>query len=388
LLQMSAALETLPPDQRAVLQLILKQGRGYAELSGLLKIDEDAVRARAHAGLEALVPDGAGSALTPERRGQIADWLLGQQEAGDRAATVQHLEDSRAARRWAATLRDQLAPLSRDELPELPGANGASGPAFAVPAAAPRADELATEDRSEPAPAGDESADDAPADDAAAPAAVAPAARAAARTRAPAAAPARPAARDFDWERDGEPRRSSKLGGALLLGGVAVLVAVVAIVLLNRGGDDSPAPAAQTQAQQQRTTANGSAAQTPTVLQQVNLYPPGGRGAAATRGIAFIMLQGQRPVVAVQTSAIDPNGRTDVYAAWLRSRRSGRARFLGYVPDFVGESRRFTVTAPLPRDTASYDEVLVSRESTDVRTAPSAPTDVVLVGTLRVNRAG
>ena len=35
-----SGIEELPPDQRAVLQLILKQGRGYADLSGLLRIDE------------------------------------------------------------------------------------------------------------------------------------------------------------------------------------------------------------------------------------------------------------------------------------------------------------------------------------------------------------
>ncbi|MBB4663628.1 RNA polymerase sigma factor [Conexibacter arvalis] len=402
---MSAALETLPPDQRAVLQLILKQGRGYADLSGLLKIDEAAVRARAHAGLDALVTDGSGAALTPGRRAQIADWLLGQQSPGDRAVTLQHLQDSRAARRWATALRDQLAPLAQGhELPELPaGRNGAAAdarPAAAAPPAAPAvtphddADDVGPEPvaaaAAPTAPTTDRADDGGPAAEQAAPPRTTDDRREREQARAgdPGPAPARPTARDFELE----PRRSSKLGGALLLVGLAALVAVVLIVVLGGGDDDggggsaTAPPAAQTTAQQERT--GGAASTEPTVLQQVNLFPPGGRGAGEARGIAFIMSQDGRPIVAVQTSGVDPNSTSDVYAAWLTSRATGRARFLGYVPNFVRDERRFTVSAALPRDTTRYDQVVVSRESTGTTEAPGSPTDVVLVGTLRVNRVG
>ena len=37
-------IDTLPADQRAVLELLLRQGRRYAELSDLLRIDEALVR--------------------------------------------------------------------------------------------------------------------------------------------------------------------------------------------------------------------------------------------------------------------------------------------------------------------------------------------------------
>jgi len=389
---MSAALETLPPDQRAVLQLILKQGRGYAELSGLLRIDETAVRARAHAGLEALAADGSGAALSAERRGQIADWLLGQQDAAAAAVTFQHLEDSRAARRWAAELRDRLEPIAREhELPELPaGRNGHV--AASRRAAAPAPSGALPDDASLEA---GERADDAPLDDplpspatadAGAPAGAAPAG--ARPTRRAASAPAGDDDTGFRFERE-RAGRNSKVGGAILLLGVAALIAVALIVFL--GGDDDgggSAPPAQTAAQQQRTTAAPAADDTPTVLQQVNLLPPGGRDAGPARGVAFIMLQGDRPVVAVQAADIDPNGDRDIYAAWLLSRATGRARFLGFVPDFVRGERRFSVSAALPRDTARFDQVAVSREAIDVTEAPGSPTDVVLVGTLRVNRAG
>src|SRR3979409_2448782 len=69
-------IDDLPADQRAILQLLVKQGQTYEDLSGLLNIDPPAVRERAHAALEALGPD-TGRRLSPERRAEISDYLLG-----------------------------------------------------------------------------------------------------------------------------------------------------------------------------------------------------------------------------------------------------------------------------------------------------------------------
>jgi hypothetical protein len=55
-------LDDLPPDQRAVLLLLVQQGKSHAEIAELLDIPERAVRDRAHAGLEALA---AGDDETP-----------------------------------------------------------------------------------------------------------------------------------------------------------------------------------------------------------------------------------------------------------------------------------------------------------------------------------
>lgn len=52
-------LDDLPPDQRAVLLLLVQQGKSHAEIAELLGIPERAVRDRAHAGLDALA-GGAG----------------------------------------------------------------------------------------------------------------------------------------------------------------------------------------------------------------------------------------------------------------------------------------------------------------------------------------
>lgn len=63
-------LDRLPPDQRAVLSLLLERGRSYSEVADMLAIPESAVRERAHAALDALAndPQSAGrSAFAGER---------------------------------------------------------------------------------------------------------------------------------------------------------------------------------------------------------------------------------------------------------------------------------------------------------------------------------
>src|SRR5436309_12594081 len=90
----------LPPDQRAVLQLLLRQGRGYDDLASVLRISPDAVRARARAGVGALA--GPGPGLDPELRARVADYLLAQQGVSERATTRRELASSSELRAWAA----------------------------------------------------------------------------------------------------------------------------------------------------------------------------------------------------------------------------------------------------------------------------------------------
>jgi Sigma-70, region 4 len=52
-------LDRLPPDQRAVLSLVLERGKSYAEVAAMLAIPEATVRDRAHAALDALAQAGA-----------------------------------------------------------------------------------------------------------------------------------------------------------------------------------------------------------------------------------------------------------------------------------------------------------------------------------------
>jgi hypothetical protein len=50
-------LDRLPPDQRAVLSLVLDRGRSYTEVAEMLGLPESAVRDRAHAALDALAAE-------------------------------------------------------------------------------------------------------------------------------------------------------------------------------------------------------------------------------------------------------------------------------------------------------------------------------------------
>ena len=111
-------LDALPADQKSVLQLLLRQGKGYDDLSGLLRLDADEVRSRAYDALDTLGP-GAGG-LPAERRHEIADWLLGQQEPDEAVATRAFIDGSTAGRVWAHGVARELEPLAGDRLPELP----------------------------------------------------------------------------------------------------------------------------------------------------------------------------------------------------------------------------------------------------------------------------
>src|SRR5215218_5212199 len=110
-------LEPLAPDQRAVVALVLQQGRSYDEIAALLGIPVDAVRARARAGLAALAP---ANGLPGEVTAPLADYLLGQQPDADAEATRGLLAESAPARAWAVDVADRLAGVGASALPEIP----------------------------------------------------------------------------------------------------------------------------------------------------------------------------------------------------------------------------------------------------------------------------
>ncbi len=71
-------LDRLPPDQRAVLSLVLERGKSYAEVAKMLAIPESAVRDRAHAALDALANDPA----RPAQRGPATPARAASELAG------------------------------------------------------------------------------------------------------------------------------------------------------------------------------------------------------------------------------------------------------------------------------------------------------------------
>jgi hypothetical protein len=216
-----ASIDSLRPEQRAVLSLVLEKGRGYADIAVLLRIDEAAVRERAHSALDTLGPRD-GTPPPPRRREMIGDFLLGQQSESEAKRTREYLEGSAAGRAWARVLAAELRELAAGQLPEIPV-------------------EAAAEHR-------------------AAPASPRPGSSTAA------APPARPPV--------------SRRGGAFLLGGLVVVAGAVVAIVLSTGGSSHR----HTSSGGGATGATGASGPAPKILAQINLNPPvasqGQRGAA------------------------------------------------------------------------------------------------------------
>src|SRR5436305_4339176 len=148
-----ATFDQLPAEQRAILQLVVVRGQTYDELSGMLGMPAARVRELARDALGDLAPATA-ARVDSDWRGQIADYVLGQQTGPESTATKGHFKRSEPARAWAYSLLDSLGHLyPNGAMPEIPEADGAAP--TSAPAPAPVAP---PPPREEPAPAGPQSA--------------------------------------------------------------------------------------------------------------------------------------------------------------------------------------------------------------------------------------
>jgi hypothetical protein len=315
-------LDTLAPDQRAVLELVMRQGRSYGELSELLAIPERDVRARADAGLRAL----AGEPAAEVDSGRIADWLLGQQPDAEAERTRAMVARTPGAREWAAAAGELLRELG-GAIPEVPAADDGGAPADDRPAPAPRPRPLRDE-RAAP-PAGDRAA---------------------------------------------APLRSSRLGGAILIGVVALLVAGALLWLFVLGDDDEP------------SSSPPAATATATPEQAGNDIPLRGVGGSEAEGLLRLVRRDDGTVqFAIAAQNVPPNEGREVYAVWL-TREGGRPRRLGFAQTPVGEEGILTTGGPqqgdedeFPRWFATYDKILITRETSAQARRPGP---AVLEGTL------
>jgi hypothetical protein len=317
-------LDTLAPDQRAVLELVLRQGRSYGELSELLGIPERDVRARADAGLRAL----AGEPAAGVDAGRIADWLLGQQRAADAERTRDAVARSPEARAWAAAAAVRLGELG-GAMPAVPGADEAGHEP-----AAPRQRPLRGDDEP-PAPRPRPAHDDA-------------------------AAPA---------------PGSSRLGGAILIAIVALLVAGTLLWIFVLRDDSEP-------------SAGASPTPTPTATAQqaANDIVLQGVGGSQAEGLMRLVRRDDGAVqFAIAAQNVPANQDGEVYAVWL-TREGGAPRRLGFAQTPVGEDGILTTGGPqqgdeakFPQWFATYDKILVTRET---NAKARRPGPAVLEGTL------
>jgi len=352
-------LDDLPPDQRAALSLLLSRRKSYSEVAALLGISEQAIQERARAALDGLA-NGAGTdaeQLSPQRRADIGDYLLGQQPGvAERLRTRTYLDTSPPARAWASALASRLAPLTEGPLPEIP--TGAPAP---------------------PAPSAEHA-------EAPAPAPAAPPVQDAGEPPTP---PPPPAAHAVTAPA-GRPLPSSRIGGALLLTAIVTGIIVAVVLISGEGGGargarhNTTPPAGTPSATSTSATSSPSASTTtpstttsgPTEQARIGLTPTDPTSKAI--GVAVILAEGSEHAFYLAAEHMPPT-RGFFYGVWLyNSPTSFEA--LGKSPP-VSANGRMQGGALLPTDAAAFSRLIVTRETS---TRPTHPGPIVLSGTVKL----
>jgi hypothetical protein len=323
------SLEGLNAQQRAVLELLLRQGKSYDEIGALLHSDAAAIRRRAQGAVGALAP--ADADVSEDRRNEIADYLLGQQTASQRAATREYLEGSAAGRGWARAASSALAPVGgADKLPDVPAEPEEVAEAFG--------------------------------------------------------------ALQARISRQEEVQRSAKRGNALMSAGLGLLLAIVIIVavaLISSGGDDNSgtdnaaattttprATATSTAAADPSTSAEG----TPQIVAEGNLRPPAGGDASRSGQVAIVLFSKSKRIrLALTAKGLPATTSGSAYAVWF-FRSKNDTQFLGFPDKIVGADGRLDAVADIPADARTPRDILLTTEHTN---RPKTPGDVVLRSTLR-----
>jgi len=329
-------LERLNAQQRAVLGLLLARGKSYDEIAAMLKTDAAAIRRRAQGAVAALAPDEA--QVSDDRRNEIADYLLGQQTASQRAATREYLEGSAAGRGWARAASGALAGVDgAEKLPDVPAEREEVAEAFE-----------------------------------------------ALQKRA---------------ARQSEVERSVKRGNALLSAGLGLLLAIVIIVvvaLVSSGGDDNKTsgdnaavttPASTSTSTTPASTSTSAAAAatavegTPQIVAEGNLRPPSGSGSTGSGQVAIVLFSKSKRIrLALTAKGLPPStaGGT-AYAVWF-FRSKNDTQFLGFPSKVVGSDGRLDAVADIPANARTPRDVLLTVEH---HNHPTAPGTVVLRAPLR-----
>jgi anti-sigma-K factor RskA/sigma-70-like protein len=345
-----ATFDQLPAEQRAILELVVGRGQTYDELSGMLGMPPARVRELAREALGDLAPATA-ARVDADWRGQIADYVLGQQTGPEATATRGHFKRSEPARAWAYSLLDSLGHLyPNGAMPEIPEADG-SAPAEAPPAPPPRAEEAAADEPTAVQPA------------------AAPPRRAAPR-------PARPSgggAGGLSPAAAAVVKRRRIIGGALA---AAVLVVVILLIAgVFGGGSDNKSNASGTGT---GTTPTGGA-QTRLLSEGVLKPENGGKGT----GIAVVISQGDAKQLVIQATKLEPTDQQSAYEVWLYNSASD-AVALG--AQFTDQQGNLQGRGPVPGNWQRFKDVVLSREK--VGTNPKRPASVLLRAKLTAIPAG
>jgi hypothetical protein len=297
-----ATFDQLSPEQRAIVELVLQQGKSYPELAEMLGMPESRVRELARDALVELAPVSV-RGVEEDWRGQLADYVLGQQSGPEATATKGHLRRSEAARSWARSLLDSLEQLYvNGSVPSIPegerGGRASRRASAAAAASAPGA--LA-------APAGEHSS------------------------------PARGLA-------TADPVMRRRLLAGLAAAAVVLLVLLVWPVGLLTGDDDEGGGGSGSDAE--------PAAQTGDPAQQASNGQPA--------GVAVVVDTAGKRQLLVQAAQLAPSGQNEGYYVWLYNSPDDAKSLGGQVTD---EQGNYQAIGAFPKDYAKYRFIDVTRQA-------------------------
>jgi hypothetical protein len=292
-----ATFDQLSPEQRAIVELVLRQGKTYDELSDMLNLPEGRVRELARDALVELAPVSV-RGVEEDWRGQLADYVLGQQSGPEATATKGHLRRSEAARSWARSLLDSLEQFYENgSVPAIPegerGSRGSRRPAAAAPA---REDRRAREDR----PAGGRLA------------------------------------------AAGDPGRRRLLMAAAAAMVIVLLAVVVWPIGALTGDDDSSSSEGSEPASQ--NTGNQQAS---------------GQQSGQPAGIAIVVQRSGKKQLLVQAANLAPSGQSEGYYVWLYNSPDDAKSLGGQVTDQQGN---YQALGAFPADYENYKYIDVTRQ--------------------------
>ena len=309
--------DQLPAEQKAIIELVVQRGRTYDQLADALQIPPTRVRELAHDALVELSPRTA-ERVDPDRRSQIADYVLNQQSTAEKTATRSHLKRSEAGRMWILSLLDSLEHMYEDgTAPEVPSAEAAEE--------RPRRRER---ERERPARERERER---------------PRERGRDRER-PLREPVRREKLTPEAERAVRNRRIAAVVGSLLI--LGAIVTVLLVVLIDTKVTEARAP-------------------TTRVVGQLLLNPMGGGG--DNQGIAIVAQRGNDRSLIVQ-ARLNPTQKDQAYEVWLYNSDKDAVSLGAQVTDKDGN---YQGAGRLPAPLNRYKFIDVSLEKLDRNTAHS-----------------
>lgn len=313
-----ATFDQLAADQRAIIELVLRRDRSYDQIGEMLDLPQARVRELARDALAELAPYTA-ELVDSQWRGQLADYVLGQQTGPESQATRGHLRRSEPARIWAYSLLDALDDFYEDgDRPEIPAGEAGGGGAR-------------TRGREQPAPSNGES------------------------PTTPLGAPGR--ARRTPGGGSGlSPAAQSALLRRRILGGLGAAL-ILALLIFGAtkifGGDDNKKESSTPTS----TTASGTTGAQSQVIAQAVLAPIGktkGQGAA-------LVYASNKQVLMVMRAKLPPTTGQNKYVLWLFN---SEKQLVPLAADKTDKQGNFQGAAALPANWQNYRFVDVTLQST------------------------